>query len=133
MALGARTESAQKIEHLVKEESVPQFKSFLRFLLLSALIASPAMAQRRVAGRVTDQATGQPVPGAAIQVQGTQLGTSASYSGTFVLLTPDGPATLIVRRIGYQRREIVLPPGDARPDVSFRRDIYQAGNQVTLG
>src|SRR5438132_5321941 len=105
----------------------------LHCLLSSALLASPAMAQRRVAGRVTDQASGQPVPGAAIQVQGTQLGTSASDSGTFVLLTPDGPATLIVRRIGYQRREIVLPPGDARLDVSLRRDILQLETQVTTG
>ncbi len=112
---------------------MPQFKSFLHFLLCSALLASPAMAQRRVVGRVTDQATGQPVPGAAIQVQGTQLGTSASDSGTFVLLTPDGPATLVVRRIGYQRREVVLPPGDARLDVTLRRDVLQLETQITTG
>lgn len=108
-------------------------KSFLHFLLLSALFASPAFAQRRVTGRVTDQANGQPVPGAAIQVQGTQIGTSASDSGTFNIVMPDGPVTLVVRRIGYQRREIPVSAGQTSLDVTLRRDVLQLETQVTTG
>jgi TonB-linked SusC/RagA family outer membrane protein len=113
---------------------VSRLKSLLAFLLfLLIAIASPANAQRRVTGRVTDQSSGQPVPGAAIQVQGTRIGTSAGDSGTFALQVPDGPVTLIVRRIGYQRNEIVLPPGEARLEVTLRRDVLQLETQVTTG
>jgi TonB-linked SusC/RagA family outer membrane protein len=112
---------------------VSRAKFFLVSILFSVLLASPASAQRRVTGRVTDQTSGQPVPGAAILVQGTQIGTSAGDSGTFALQVPDGPVTVIVRRIGYQRNVIVLPPGDARLDVSLRRDILQLETQVTTG
>ncbi len=118
------------------EEPVPRLKSFLAFfafLLFCVVLASPASAQRRVTGRVTDQTSGQPIPGAAIQVQGAQLGTSAGDSGTFALQVPDGPVTLIVRRIGYQRLEIVLPPGEARLDVALRRDVLQLETLVTTG
>ncbi len=111
-----------------------RLKSLLAFLLfLFVVLASPANAQRRVTGRVTDQTSGQPVPGAAIQVQGTQIRTSAGDSGTFALQVPEGPVTLIVRRIGYQRNEIVLPPGEARLDVALRRDVLQLETQVTTG
>ncbi|GAC1411391.1 MAG: TonB-dependent receptor [Gemmatimonadaceae bacterium] len=111
-----------------------RLKSLLAFLLfLFVVIASPAHAQRRVTGRVTDQTSGQPVPGAAIHVQGTQIRTSAGDSGTFSLQVPEGPVTLIVRRIGYQRNEIVLPPGEARLEVVLRRDVLQLETQVTTG
>jgi TonB-linked SusC/RagA family outer membrane protein len=117
-----------------KEESVSRLTSLLAFLLFFFVaIASPASAQRRVTGRVTDQTNGQPIPGAAIQVQGTQIGTAAGDSGTFTLQVPEGPVTLIVRRIGYQRNEIVLPPGEARLDVMLRRDVLQLETQVTTG
>ena len=106
---------------------------FPAFLLLTVFLAAPAAGQRRVSGRVTDQVNGQPLPGASIQVQGTQLGATAGDSGTFTLQVPDGPVTLVVRRIGYQRDEIVLPPGEARLDVSLRRDILQLETQVTTG
>ena len=112
---------------------MPRAKSFLVVLFLSVVIALPATAQRRLTGRVTDQVNGQPVPDAAIQVQGTTLGTSASDSGTFALQVPDGPLVLIVRRIGYQRREISLSAGETSADVSLRRDVLQLETQVTTG
>jgi TonB-dependent starch-binding outer membrane protein SusC len=112
---------------------MPRLKSFLFLLLFSMLLASPASAQRRVTGRVTDQVSGQPVPGAAIQVQGTGIGTSAADDGTFAISVPDGPVVLIARRIGYQRREIPLPTGETRADVVLRRDVLQLETQVTTG
>src|SRR5215212_734641 len=106
-------------------------KCLLTFLLLSVALAVPVAAQRRVSGRITDQNNGQPLPGASVQIQGTRFGTSAGDSGTFALQVPDGAITLVVRRIGYQRSEIILPPGEARLDVSLRRDVLQLETQVT--
>ena len=93
---------------------MPRLKSFLLLVLFSVVLAPSASAQRRVTGRVTDQVSGQPVPGAAIQVQGTGIGTSAADDGTFAISVPDGPLVLIARRIGYQRREIQLPAGETQ-------------------
>lgn len=108
-------------------------RSVLLLLFASVGLAPIASAQRLITGRVTDQVSGEPVAGAAIQVQGRQLGTSAGDSGTFSLQVPDGPVTLVVRRIGYQRREIPLPAGESRLDVALRRDVLQLETQVTTG
>ena len=112
---------------------MPRPKSFLLLLLFTLILAPAANAQRRVTGRVTDQTSGQPVPGAAIQIQGTAFGTSAADDGTFAITAPDGPVTLLARRIGYQRREIPLPAGETRADVALRRDVLQLETQVTTG
>src|ERR1700674_3030467 len=80
--------------HDLTEESVSRPKSFVILLLLSVLIAAPASAQRRVTGRVTDQTSGEPIPGAAIQVQGTGIGTTTADDGTFAVQVPDGGAVL---------------------------------------
>lgn len=124
---------AYKRNHELTEESVPRLKSFIILLLFSVVLASTASAQRRVTGRVTDQTSGQPIPGAAIQVQGTGIGTSAADDGTFAIQVPDGPVVLIARRIGYQRRELPLPAGETRADVILRRDVLQLETQVTTG
>jgi len=102
-------------------------------LLFSVVLTSTASAQRRVTGRVTDQTSGQPVPGAAVQVQGTGIGTSAADDGTFAISVPDGPVVLIARRIGYQRREIPLAADATSADVALRRDVLQLETQVTTG
>ena len=112
---------------------MPRLKCFLILLLFSVVVASTASAQRRVTGRVTDQTSGQPVPGAAIQIQGTALGTTAADDGTFAIQAPDGPVALIARRIGYQRREIPLPAAQTQADVALRRDVLQLETQVTTG
>ncbi len=112
---------------------MPRSRSVLLLLFASVGLAPTASAQRLVTGRVTDQVSGEPVAGAAIQVQGRQLGTSAGDSGTFSLQVPDGPVTLVVRRIGYQRREVPLPAGESRLDVALRRDVLQLETQVTTG
>jgi len=112
---------------------VPRAKFFFAVVFFSVLVASPAIAQRRITGRVTDQASGQPVSGAAILVQGTPLGTSASDSGTFVLQVPEGPIVLTVRRIGYSRQDIPLSAAETSADVSLRRDVLQLETLVTTG
>jgi len=112
---------------------MPRLKLFLFLLLFSVVLAAPASAQRRVTGRVTDQVSGQPVPGAAIQIQGTAFGTSSAEDGTYSIQVPDGPVILIARRIGYQRREIPLPAGQTTADVALRRDVLQLETQVTTG
>jgi TonB-linked SusC/RagA family outer membrane protein len=69
-------------------------------------IGLPAGAAAQTAGRIqgtiTDSRTKQPLPAAAVIVQGTKLGAVSDADGRFVLPNvPAGQHTLLVRRIGY--------------------------------
>ena len=95
--------------------------------------SSSANAQRRVTGRITDQTSGQPVAGASVIIQGTPRGAIAADDGSFAVQVPDGPVVVIVRRIGYQRREIPLAASETSLNVSLTRDVLQLETQVTTG
>ncbi|MBC5994786.1 SusC/RagA family TonB-linked outer membrane protein [Pontibacter cellulosilyticus] len=77
----------------------------LCFILISALLQQ-AMAQvRAVTGKVTDATTNQPLPGVAVLVKGTTVGTATAVDGTYSLNIPEGGNTLVFRFIGYQTIE----------------------------
>jgi hypothetical protein len=74
-------------------------------------LQTPA-AQAEVVGRVTDASSGEPVPGARVQVEGTDLQTLTDAEGRFVLRgVPPGPQTLAVTQLGYAtvRQQINVP------------------------
>ena len=106
-------------------------------IVASATLASDvaAQAERRVTGRVRDQASGQPVPGATVTVAGTTLGATTNEQGAFLLpRVPGGAQSVVVRRIGYQRRTVALAPaGDASVDVALVRDVLQLEASVVTG
>jgi TonB-linked SusC/RagA family outer membrane protein len=109
-----------------------RLKAVLIVSLAFTTLASSASAQRRVTGRVTDQASGQPVSGATIIVQGFGAAISAD-DGSFAVQAPEGPASVIIRRIGYQRRELPLAVGATRVDVALKKDILELETQVITG
>lgn len=65
-----------------------------------------AFAQSRtVSGTVTDQATGQELPGVAVLVKGTSVGTATNTNGSYTINVPANGSTLVFRFIGYQTVE----------------------------
>lgn len=57
----------------------------------------------KVAGAITDAATGEPLPGATIKVVGTQIATEADADGEFYIINlPVGTHTVSVSRMGYE-------------------------------
>lgn len=79
-------------------------RAFLVTLLL-ALFAMPAAAQTagKIEGRVTDQATGQPLAGAQVVVVGTTLGNLTNQDGYyFINNVPAGLHDIQSQYIGYQ-------------------------------
>ncbi len=76
-----------------------------RLILISFILVFgvlQAMAQgRTVTGTVTDQQTGQPLPGVAVLVQGTTVGTTTGADGAYSINVPEGGTTLEYRFIGY--------------------------------
>ena len=68
----------------------------------ASLLAIPLAAQGTVTGRVTDAATGAPVPNAQVMVVGTAVGAAVDANGNFRLTgVPGGARQLRARSIGY--------------------------------
>lgn len=61
-------------------------------------------------GTVTDAATGLPIGGASIRIQGTTKGTYTRSNGTFRLPLLNTEHTLLIRSIGYKEATIATAP-----------------------
>ena len=73
--------------------------SGLNFLLLSAVL----VAQVSVSGSVTDLETGDPLVGANVVVEGSELGTSTGRDGSFKIDKVPNGSMITVSMIGYTR------------------------------
>src|SRR5690242_15818312 len=70
--------------------------------LVGGLAAVGVAQQGTVAGRVTDQASGQPLAGARVTIVGTALVTQTNADGRYTLTrVPEGQATVRVSAVGY--------------------------------
>ena len=78
-------------------------KFFLTFILAFAYMAAAAQNQGVIRGKVQDAATGQPVVGAAVILQGTVKGTATDENGEFLILeVPTGPCQVDISFLGYK-------------------------------
>ena len=66
-----------------------------------ALVQQAWAQGRTVSGTVTEQATGQGLPGVAVLVQGTTQGTTTGVNGEYTINVPENANTLVFRFIGY--------------------------------
>ena len=55
-----------------------------------------------IKGRITDQSTGEPLPGATVQVENTASGTVTDVDGEFSLRLPSGSTNLLIKYLGYE-------------------------------
>jgi len=95
----------------------------LVFALFSGLAAERAEAQTgKITGVVTDGATGAPVEGAQVLLQGTGYGQTSGANGRyFILGVPPGNYTIQARRIGYGTQQTtVVVAIDVTRDVNFK-------------
>ncbi|HQJ75225.1 MAG TPA: TonB-dependent receptor, partial [Bacteroidota bacterium] len=85
----------------------------------------------KIAGKVTDASTGEPLPSATVMVLGTQLGAMTDINGNYVILNvPPGVYTVSVSMISYRKQEIK----DVRVNVDFttRLDVKLEPGSVDL-
>ena len=87
------------------------FNNPLRILVvtLAMLAGVESFAQQSIAGKVVD-AGGEPVPGAAVMVEGTNNGVVSDLDGNFTIKAGNG-AGAIVSIIGYKDKKVSLAPG----------------------
>jgi TonB-linked SusC/RagA family outer membrane protein len=82
-------------------------------LLVAAAVPLASLAAQAtgvVSGRVTDAASGAPVPSAQVQVVATNLGALTDASGRYTIRgAPARPVTVRVLRVGYQEQSRQVP------------------------
>lgn len=64
--------------------------------------------QQTVTGKVSDNETGEPLPGVNVVVKGTTIGTITDIAGNYSLNVPDLNSVLVFSFIGYATQEIPL-------------------------
>jgi iron complex outermembrane receptor protein len=100
-------------------------------LLFTAVIASAQTETKPFTGKVTDE-TGNPVPGASVQVKGTSTGTSTGVDGSFKLNVPATATTLIISYIGYVKQEVSIT-GKTDLSVSLKLESTTLTDVVVVG
>ncbi|KAA2239056.1 SusC/RagA family TonB-linked outer membrane protein [Chitinophaga agrisoli] len=99
---------------------------------LLLLIAGIANAQTRsVTGKVTDE-KGDPVPGATIQIKGTNAGTAAGADGTFKLNAPANATTLIISYVGFSSQDVDIV-GKSSVNIVLQAGSTQLTDVVVVG
>ena len=106
-------------------------KLLLVSLCFLMLCVTQVFAQNRtVTGTVTAKEDGLPIPGAAVTVKGTTIGTQTNTAGKYTLSVPAG-GVLIFRFIGYTALE--LPAKGAVVNAVLTVSAKELGEVVVTG
>ena len=88
-----------------------EMKTWVMFLAM-LLSVSVTWAQKRVAGTVSDKATGTPLEGVTISVKGTKVMTTSVASGAFSITLPANSQTIKVTYVGMTDQEVKVIGND---------------------
>ncbi len=88
--------------------------------LLTVPLVASAQQTGKLAGSVTDQATNEPLPGATVVIDGTQLGSATDANGSyFIIGVPVGTYNIRASFIGYES----LVYNDVSINAGFTRNL----------
>lgn len=108
-------------------------RTLLLSILLIVILFQTVLAQSRaVSGRVTDQKTGEGLPGATILLKGTTNGVSTSADGSFTLSVPESGGTLSFSSVGYITQERLIG-SQSQFSIALVNDNTDIGEVVVTG
>src|SRR5712692_9227618 len=106
----------------------------ITLVALLSLGTGPVFAQTRIiTGKVTDSLTGNAVGAGQVSVVGTTTGGTIKDDGTFTLAAPARDVLLVVRSIGFKRKDVALPVSQNSAQVALARDYFQLEAIVVTG
>lgn len=117
---------------MIKHIQFVAFRKVVCILTLMAGLHANLLAQHMVSGTVVDEATGEPLPGVSILIQGTDQGTATDLDGRYTLEVPSEDAVLIFTFIGYERQEIPIQ-GRSEIDVQMVSQAVLGDEVVVVG
>ncbi len=81
-----------------------------KLLMISALLLTNVLYAQEVAikGKITDENTSEPLPGATVQLENATFGTVTDVNGEFSLRLQSGTHTLVIKYLGYDDISIVI-------------------------
>ncbi|RME01967.1 MAG: hypothetical protein D6814_00490 [Calditrichaeota bacterium] len=109
----------------------------MRSLILCLFLSLPAaLFAVDISGTVVDERTGEPLVGANVFIENTNVGTATNANGKFFIsYTPQGNFNLIVSFIGYKRYSKTFGPGSSTTNltIKLREDVFQTEAIVVTG
>ena len=107
---------------------------WLSIFVMVVLLVPEAAAQKLVRGQIFDAATGEVLPAANVQIEGTYRGTISNADGVYEIQLDELPATLLVRFIGYETARRTIAADDAaQQDFRLQPVTYELGEVVVTG
>jgi TonB-dependent starch-binding outer membrane protein SusC len=106
----------------------------LTFLIALLVLSSVALlAQvREISGRVTDADNGEPLPGVAVLIKGTTVGTITNVDGVYTLSVPEDAQTLVFNYVGMKTVEENIG-GRMAIDLAMVPDVFGLGDIIVTG
>ncbi|RYE90236.1 MAG: SusC/RagA family TonB-linked outer membrane protein, partial [Cytophagaceae bacterium] len=105
-------------------------KLLLTFSLLVVLLQVALAQTRTVSGRVTDQKTGEGLPGVTVLLKGTTNGISTGSDGAFSLTVPEAGGTLVFSSVGMNSQDRPIVGNTARYDVALTASTRELSEVV---
>ena len=102
------------------------------FVLMFTLFHSAMAQTRTVSGRVTDQKTGDGLPGVTVLVKGTTTGVSTNADGSFSLSVPEAGGTLAFSSVGMVTQERAIG-SESKINMALAQDAKQLSEIVVVG
>lgn len=118
----------------IREKSWKLFPGsyLLLAIVLSLLFSTQAWTQQRtLTGRVVDGATNEPLPGVAILVENTTIGTITDVNGSFTLEVPEN-STITISYLGYTTQKIQIT-SQTTLSISLAEDTRYLEEIVVVG
>ncbi len=84
-----------------------QFCRFLMIFISIVLSGSAFSQEKTLTGKITDEATGEPLTGASVAVKGTTQGTVADVNGNYSVNVQGSETILVFSFLGYETKELV--------------------------
>jgi TonB-linked SusC/RagA family outer membrane protein len=97
---------------------------YKKLLFLFLLLPFTVLAQNTLSGTVVDKATGQPIPGVNVNVQGAPSGASTGFDGNYQLSNVKSGNKIVVSFIGYKTQTLDYN-GQKTLNVSLEEDTNQ--------
>ncbi len=103
----------------------------LLFLIAFLSVSTGYAQQKTITGKVTDESTGESLPGVSILIEGTTIGTVTNIDGDYSLNVSQGN-TLVFSFIGYVSQQIIVGE-QSSINIGLIMDVEQLDEVVVIG